>query len=82
MLHSFLIIAFSEHLRFSRKFIFCLFVVIAQISDIHVSVFHDPNRISEFRDFCNITIDAIKPTVVIASGKKEYMKLLENEKCL
>jgi len=43
-----------------------------------VSVFHDPNRISEFRDFCNVTIDAIKPTVVIASGDLADAKEIDN----
>ncbi|XP_071454329.1 transmembrane protein 62-like [Hetaerina americana] len=39
-----------------------------QISDIHISIFHDMTRLSEFKDFCDITVSAIKPTVVIASG--------------
>lgn len=39
-----------------------------QISDIHISIFQDESRISEFYQFCNETVDTIKPSVVIASG--------------
>ncbi|KAG7203784.1 hypothetical protein KM043_013805 [Ampulex compressa] len=39
-----------------------------QISDIHISIFQDPSRITELKEFCNNTVNAIKPTVVLASG--------------
>ncbi|XP_077286400.1 transmembrane protein 62-like [Arctopsyche grandis] len=39
-----------------------------QISDIHISIFHDHSRVTELKDFCTRTIDAIKPKVVLASG--------------
>ncbi|XP_003703373.1 transmembrane protein 62 isoform X2 [Megachile rotundata] len=39
-----------------------------QISDIHISIFQDPLRITELREFCNITVGTIKPPVVLASG--------------
>ncbi|XP_029663755.1 transmembrane protein 62-like isoform X2 [Formica exsecta] len=39
-----------------------------QVSDLHISIFKDPSRISELKEFCNMTIDTIKPTVVLASG--------------
>lgn len=39
-----------------------------QISDIHVSVFRDSSRISEFRQFCENAIQVFKPPVVLASG--------------
>ncbi|XP_029050433.2 transmembrane protein 62-like [Osmia bicornis bicornis] len=39
-----------------------------QISDIHISIFQDPLRITELKEFCNITVGTIKPPVVLASG--------------
>ncbi|CAK9804583.1 Transmembrane protein 62 [Anthophora plagiata] len=39
-----------------------------QVSDIHISIFQDPSRITELKDFCNITVNAIKPSAVLASG--------------
>ncbi|XP_046387556.1 transmembrane protein 62-like [Ischnura elegans] len=39
-----------------------------QISDIHISIFHDMTRVSEFKEFCDLTVSAIQPTVVVASG--------------
>ncbi|XP_017875580.1 transmembrane protein 62-like [Ceratina calcarata] len=39
-----------------------------QITDIHISIFQDPFRIMELKEFCNITVDSIKPSVVLASG--------------
>ncbi|XP_008553541.1 transmembrane protein 62 [Microplitis demolitor] len=39
-----------------------------QISDIHISIFKDYSRITEFKEFCDITVKTIKPVVVLASG--------------
>ena len=39
-----------------------------QISDIHISIFRDPFRITQLKEFCNITVDTIRPPVVLASG--------------
>lgn len=39
-----------------------------QISDIHISIFHDPARVTDLRIFLTQTVDAIKPSVVLASG--------------
>ncbi|XP_063982215.1 transmembrane protein 62-like [Diachasmimorpha longicaudata] len=39
-----------------------------QISDIHISIFKDPFRITELKEFCDKTVDAFNPPVVIASG--------------
>lgn len=39
-----------------------------QISDIHISIFFDMKRVSDLREFCDITVSTIKPSVVLASG--------------
>ncbi|XP_071537020.1 transmembrane protein 62-like [Panulirus ornatus] len=39
-----------------------------QISDLHLSVFQDPSRATQFREFSFSTVSAIKPAVVLASG--------------
>ncbi|XP_065078386.1 transmembrane protein 62-like isoform X2 [Ochlerotatus camptorhynchus] len=39
-----------------------------QISDIHISLYLDPTRVSHLIDFCNRTVDIIRPSVVLASG--------------
>ncbi|KAK5643324.1 hypothetical protein RI129_007169 [Pyrocoelia pectoralis] len=39
-----------------------------QISDIHISAFNDPSRITDFKDFCENALKVFKPSVVIASG--------------
>ncbi|XP_023287605.1 transmembrane protein 62 isoform X2 [Orussus abietinus] len=39
-----------------------------QISDIHISIFQDLSRITEFKEFCDVTVGTIQPYVVLASG--------------
>lgn len=40
----------------------------SQISDIHISIFHEQSRVHDFKTFATETLDAIKPAVVVASG--------------
>jgi hypothetical protein len=39
-----------------------------QISDIHISIFRDETRVTQLKEFCDLTLNAVKPSVVLASG--------------
>lgn len=39
-----------------------------QISDIHISKYHDHHRARDLKQFCNENIDVIKPVAVLATG--------------
>lgn len=39
-----------------------------QITDIHISIFTDPLRIVQFKEFCQYAVSRINPAVVLASG--------------
>ncbi|PNF33569.1 hypothetical protein B7P43_G16995 [Cryptotermes secundus] len=49
-----------------------------QISDIHISIFHDESRVTELKEFCDLTLNAIKPTIVLASGDLTDAKSEDN----
>jgi len=49
-----------------------------QISDIHISIFHDFDRINDLKEFCDVTLDAVKPEVVLASGNSSHIMMAQN----
>ncbi|XP_031785546.1 transmembrane protein 62 isoform X1 [Nasonia vitripennis] len=46
----------------------CALEDLQEITDLHISIFRDPLRITELKEFCDITVGSIKPEVVLASG--------------
>ncbi|XP_055329801.1 transmembrane protein 62-like [Paramacrobiotus metropolitanus] len=39
-----------------------------QITDLHINEYEEPERIAQLQEFCSVVVDAVRPSVVLASG--------------
>ena len=48
--------------------VFVIQIFLFQISDLHISMFTDPERYEQLKEFCKFNLKVINPKLVVASG--------------